>query len=413
MVTETLFGRMQTVMPGGQREFTGIIRRFISIVAVIMSLYHIAWITGFLMRLNIHILSMQHMSISLGFILFLTFLLYPASGKPKPEVPWYDILFSILGLVSCWYFAVFFNSHIILAYATYKPSIVDYLLFIILLLLLLESGRRTTGLGLSLFTIGFLFYMVFADYFPGILHSRSFGLDFTVVHMYMGEDGVWSIAMEVCATVIAAFLVFAGFVLASGAANAFLTLALRVGGRWRGGPAKAAIVGSALFGTISGSSTANAASVGTITIPLMKSIGYRPVFAAAVEAVASNGGILMPPVMGVVAFIMAQFTGIPYIKICLYAALPAILYYLGLFIQVDLEAARYGLKGLPKEKLPLWNKTIEEVWPYLLPIASLLFFMIVMGFEPEMAAIYSVLILIVVSWFRKERGKLEAIIVCT
>ena len=389
--------------PSGQRRLTGGAGLFISIVATTMGLYHIFFISALFMRLNINILCLQHLGISMGFMLFLIFLLHPASrGNIESRVKWYDILMSILSLVSCWYFAFFFETRIIPAYVAYSPSVFQTVQFIILLVLLLEAGRRTIGIALPILTVLFLIYMVAADRFPGILFGMAFDLRFMVVHMYLSEDAIWGVPMRVAATTIIAFLFFGGFILISGAGKAFLNFAFAVAGRVRGGPAKAAIVASSLFGTISGSSVANVVTTGSITIPMMKRTGYRADFAGAVEAVSSTGGLLMPPVMGIVAFIMAEVTGVPYITLCLHALVPAILYYIALFVQVDLEAARTGLRGLPREMLPSVRETIKQGWPFILPLLTLLYFLVFEGLTPEVSAIYSIVIIIIVSWFKKE-----------
>jgi TRAP transporter 4TM/12TM fusion protein len=391
--------------PAGQRKFTGSMRLFIAIISVVMALYHILWITGTFLRLNISMLmlSLPHYAISLGFVLFLLFLLFPAKrGKVEPKVPWYDILFSILGLVCCWYIAFFYESHVLPHGLDLMPSMLEKALFIILLPLLFEAGRRTIGIVLPIFAMLFFFYPMGAEHFPGVLFGHSFDFKFMTLNLYMGEDGLWSIPMRVASTIIIAFLLFAGFLLVSGAGRTFIKIALSLAGRVRGGAAKVAIVGSGLFGTISGAATANVATTGMITIPLMKEVGYKPAFAGAVEAVASNGGQLMPPIMGVVSFIMAEMTGIPYVKVCLYALLPAILYYIAVFVQVDLEGTKSGMKSLPREMLPPFWETIKEGWHYLLPIAAFLYFLIFEGYNPEMAAIYSMGVLIIVSWFRRK-----------
>jgi TRAP transporter 4TM/12TM fusion protein len=392
----------QRPIPSGQRLFTGKLGLFVRIVAIGTTLYHVLWITGTLMRLDIVIITLPHYAISLGLVLFLVFLLYPAKrSKREPKVPWYDIVFSLLSLVSCWYVAIFFESQIVPRTVTFKPLPHEVALFIILTVLLLEAGRRTTGMALPIVVLCCTAYMFTADLFPWIFYGPSFDLDFVTLQMYMGETAIWGVAMRVAATIIIAFLLFAGFLLVSGAGRFFVNIAMAIAGTVRGGPAKVSIIGSGFFGMISGSPTSNIAAIGSITIPMMKKIGYKPEFAAAVETVASVGGILMPPVMGVVAFIMAEMTGIPYAKVCLYAAVPAILYYLALFIQVDLEAARIGLKGVPRHMLPPLTKTLMEGWHYAVPVVVLVYLMAVVGYPAEVSAIYSVVALIIVSWVRK------------
>jgi TRAP transporter 4TM/12TM fusion protein len=207
--------------------------------------------------------------------------------------------------------------------------------------------------------------------------------------------------MNVLATVIIGFILFGAFLTASGAGKAFIDLALAVAGRFRGGPAKVAILASALFGMVNGSALANVATTGTITIPLMKSIGYKPTFAGAVEAVASTGGPMTPPVMGASIFIMMDFLGVSYVKLMLVALVPAFLYYLGLFIMVDHEAVKGGLKGLSREQIPSLKKTLNDAWFCLVPIVVILFLLVFLHYSPATAAMAAIVSLVLASMLKK------------
>ncbi|MFH0913975.1 MAG: TRAP transporter fused permease subunit, partial [Chloroflexota bacterium] len=213
--------------------------------------------------------------------------------------------------------------------------------------------------------------------------------------------GVFGSTLHLVATIILAFIIFGAFLQASGAARIFIDLALAVAGRYRGGPAKVAIVASALFGTINGSTLANIATTGTVTIPLMKSIGYKPSFAGAVEAVASNGGPITPPVMGASIFLMMDFLGVSYVRLMAMAALPALLYYLGLMVMVDHRAVRDGLKGLAREQMPPLKKALADSWFCLIPFAVIIFMLVFLHFSPATSAMAATAALVLASLFKK------------
>ncbi|MDP2644567.1 MAG: TRAP transporter fused permease subunit, partial [Desulfobacterales bacterium] len=220
--------------------------------------------------------------------------------------------------------------------------------------------------------------------------------------IYLSLDGIFGYPIWVAGTVVITFILFSQLLMESGAGQFFLNLALSLVGGMRGGPAKVAVVASSFFATLSGSPTANVAATGSITIPLMKSTGYPPHFAAAVEAVASKGGQLTPPIMGAVIFLMVEATGFSYLEVAIAATLPALLYYLSIFLQVDFRAARTGLKGLAASELPSLKETLKGGWPYLIPLAALVYFIFLRNDEPEQAALYSMAVLWIVCLFRKD-----------
>jgi TRAP transporter 4TM/12TM fusion protein len=274
----------------------------------------------------------------------------------------------------------------------------DYLLGIIAILLVLEGARRVVNPALVYVGIGFLIYPLVGPYLPGIFHSSPVGWSSVVEFNYLTLGGIFGIPLGVSATEIALFIIFGSVLMRSGGSFLISNIATNLAGRYVGGPAKVAVVASSLMGMISGSATANVATIGSITIPMMKKAGYRPNFAAAVEAVASCGGQIMPPVMGAAAFVMSAFTGIPYAKICFYAAFPAILYYLSLFCYVDLEARRLKLSGLKPE---LTFKTILYDYGHMLiPIAVLLYFLFT-GYTPRFSGAMGTVTAIIASQFRK------------
>jgi hypothetical protein len=224
------------------------------------------------------------------------------------------------------------------------------------IVILLEVTRRTVGLSLAIIVILFLVYTYFGNYIPGFLGHRGYDLERIVVQVFAGTEGIYGIPLAVCSTIVIIFLIFGAFLDKAGASRVLLELSTSVAGRYRGGPAKVAIAASGLMGMLSGSSAANAATTGAITIPMMKKSGVEPVVAGAIEAVASAGGYKTPPIMGAVAFVMANMLGVNYADVCVAAALPAFFHYLGLFFMVDFYAGYKGLAGLPPERL-------SRFWP--------------------------------------------------
>jgi len=264
------------------------------------------------------------------------------------------------------------------------------------IVILLELTRRTVGLSLSLIVVFFLIYAYFGNYVPGFLGHRGYNLERIVVQVFAGTEGIYGIPLGVCATVVIVFLLFGSFLDHGGASNILLALATSVAGRYRGGPAKVAICGSGLMGMLSGSSAANVATTGAVTIPMMKKSGVEPVVAGAIEAVASSGGYKTPPIMGAVAFVMAHMLGVKYAAVCIAAALPAFFHYFGLFIMVDLYAAQKNLRGLPKEQINPFLPALKQGAPYLIPV-GLLIGLMVLRYSAIYACAYSLLSLWIVS----------------
>jgi TRAP transporter 4TM/12TM fusion protein len=378
----------------------------VTILASMTTLYHLTFILGLFQNVNIFIPAATHYAISLGLILSLVFLVYPArAGQPRTKVPWYDVLFCVGALVSCSYHVFFHDlvtEHIL--GVSLQTTGIEKILGIILFIELMEGTRRTIGMATPILAGIFVLYAFICGTLPGFLFARPIDLSQAILGFYLGSNGVFSVPMQMYSTIIFAFVAFSCLLQVSGAGKFLVDLALSAAGSFRGGPAKVAIVSSAFFGTMSGSTAANVAATGSVTIPLMKSIGYRPAFAGAVEAVSSNGGQIMPPVMGIVAFMMAEITGTPYLQVCKAALLPAILYYITLFVAVDLEAARIGLKGLAPESKPRLRRVMKENWHYLIPIAFLVFCLSAIMIAPEIAALWAAGAVVVVSMFsRKSR----------
>lgn len=268
-------------------------------------------------------------------------------------------------------------------------------------LVVVEAARRTMGWPIASFAALFLVYPFLSPYLPGVFHSEATSLEKLVDGLFFTTDGIFGIAIGVSATFVVLFIVFAAFLEITGFGDFMMTFAKGVAGRARGGPAKMSILASGLTGTITGSAVANVVTTGSFTIPLMKRTGYSREFAGAVEAAASTGSQFMPPVMGAQAFIMAQFTGVSYALIALYSLVPAVLYYFGLWVSLDLEARRLGLVGLSREELGPWVKTVIQRAHLVLPLV-LLIALLAKGRTPMLAAVWSIVALVCVAMLKRE-----------
>lgn len=376
-----------------RRNLMGLARKVACGIAVAMSLFHL-YSSGFEM-----LPQMQHRAIHLAFALALTFFWYPSSSREKEgKLPWFDIL-AILFSLSVGAYIVLDYMNIVLRAGEPLPR--DLILGGITIFIVLEATRRTMGWPLVIVACCFLAYALFGHLIPGDLGHRRYDLSRVIEHMFLTSEGIYGVAIYVTSTFVFVFILLGAFLTETGGARSFIDLAVSIAGKYRGGPAKAAVIASGLMGTISGSSFANVAGTGTFTIPLMKSIGYRPEFAGGVEAAASAGGQIMPPIMGAAAFIMAEMTGIPYGKLIIHAAIPAVLYYLSVFLMVDIEAIKLGLRGIPSERLPrFWEVVKRGGFLLLAPIT--IFYMLIAGYSPIKASFAAVMLVIVVSFFRKE-----------
>lgn len=330
----------------------------------------------------------------LGFALCLAYLLYPSSTKkPRDSIPYTDILLAALGTWVCAYVVINYEA---IMFAAGRSSFADLVHGALIIILVLEAARRVVGLPIALVAVFFLAYAKLGPYIPGILGHKGFTWKRILHHLYLTTEGILGMPIGVSTEFVFLFILFGAFLHKTGLGKFFIDLALALTGHQIGGPAKVAVIASGFFGTISGSSVANTVTTGTFTIPLMKSIGYRPAFAAAVESAASTGGQIMPPIMGAAAFIMSQFIGISYIDIAKAAILPALLYYLAVGFMVHMEAKRLNLKGIPKDKLPNAKKTLISGGHLLLPIIVMVY-MLTQGYTPSMAAVYGIALTLVVS----------------
>ncbi|MTI84707.1 MAG: TRAP transporter permease [Firmicutes bacterium] len=325
--------------------------------------------------------------------LFVIFLLHPLLKKQDKRPGIHDILLALLSLGIGIYVLVNYEA---MVNRMGMPNSLDLILGGLLVLLVLEGTRRAVGLPLVLITTCFLAYAYFGSYISGTFGHRGYGLTRILNLMYMTTEGIYGIPVGVMVSIVLLFIIFGAFLYKSGGGDFFIRFAIAIAGRSRGGPAKIAVIASMLMGTISGSSIANVVTSGNLTIPLMKRIGYKKNFAGGVEAAASTGGQIMPPIMGAGAFIMAEFTQIPYLHIIAAAAIPATLYFFSIFMNVHFEACRNGLEGLPEEEVPKVKDVLKEGWGYFVPIIALLV-ILVLGYSPVRAALISIALLIVVN----------------
>jgi TRAP transporter 4TM/12TM fusion protein len=302
----------------------------------------------------------------------------PSPGVPVHHVPWYDWLLALGGAVVGLYLTVRYPT---IAYQLGVLSWDKVVLGALAIGLVLEATRRLVGWVMVVLGAVFILYAKFAWVFPGLLYGKGSSWERIAVYLYLDSNSLLGLPLSVTAGMVVAFILFGQLLYAVGGDRFLTDLALCAMGRYRGGPAKVSVVGSSLFGTVSGSAVSNVVVDGPITIPMMKRTGYAPHLAAAVEAVASTGGQIMPPVMGVAAFLIAEFLGLPYSEVALAAVIPAVLYYLALFVQVDLEAARHGLHGLPRSQLPRIGAVMRGGWALLLPLLVLLYTLMMAGWE--------------------------------
>lgn len=333
-----------------------------------------------------------------------TFLVFPMTSRsPRTYIPWYDIIFAVLIFLAPLWSAVHAEEAIFQGLAI-QPPFGAQVSAVVLCFVLFEATRRTAGLSFSGLFLFFAAFPLFCQFMPGPFAGKAYSFSRTMGFHYLGNDSILGMPLRIFTRLIFGFLIFATALRITGGGQFFIDLAMGLLGRVRGGPAKVAVFASGLFGTISGSAVANVATIGSITIPTMKKIGFPAYYAGAIEACASLGGILMPPVMGVTAFIMAEFLGIPYSQVIIAAAIPAVLYYLCLLVQVDLYAARTGLQGLPKDvPLPPLKKTIKDGWPYIVGVAVLILVLLYLQLEEYSPWVATAVIFLLVKFTRKDR----------
>ena len=310
----------------------------------------------------------------LAFVMALAYLLFPMKkDMPKDKLPWYDVIIAIVGACSWLYISINFDSLVRRA-GIYNTT--DIIIGIIGILILFEACRRIVGTPILIISLVFIVYALFGAYAPGFLNHRGYSIQRLVSHLYYNTEGIMGTPIGASATFIFLFIFFGALLDKTGIGQFFIDICNAIAGSYDGGPAKVAVLTSAMFGTVSGSSVSNTVGTGSFTIPMMKSLGYRPEFAGAVEASASTGGQLMPPIMGAASFLMAESLGIPYKEVAKAAIIPAILYFTGIFIMVHLEAKKTGLKGLSRDSLPKIGELLMKKGYLVIPLATIIYFFV-------------------------------------
>lgn len=362
----------------------------------------VGWVLGVPRMLGYALYDEQFLVTIVGLAVALALLTVPSHPRYRGRVPWWDALAAVLGLGICLYIA--WRYPVLVTSLTELP-LDGIVMSGALVVLVLEATRRTTGMTLVVITLCGIVYALFGSHLPGVFQSRP--VEFRRLLVYLGIDtnALLGAPVHIGIVVVIPFILMGQLLAKCGGSEFFTDLARAWMGRYRGGAAKIAVVGSALFGTISGSAVANVSAVGVVSIPLMKRSGFPGTIAAAVEAVGSTGGQLMPPVMGAAAFLMAEVLQIPYSSVLVAATIPAVLYYLALFCQVDLEAAKRGIVGEPREQLPRARDVLRAGWYFPIPFGVLLYELLVVDEQPQYAALMAAAVLAVCAWLFGFRGR--------
>lgn len=372
--------------------YTGFMAKLVSAIAIVFSVFQLY--TAIFGILDAQLQRAVH----LGFALALSYLLYPTRKSwSRTKVHPLDVLLAILGAAAPAYICIMYRELSMRA-GMVTPS--DLIMGVIGVLLVIEATRRVVGIPMVTVVLVFIGYAFAGPYMPGVLAHRGLSLDQLVGHLYYTTEGIFGIPLGVSSTFIFLFILFGAYLESTGLGKFFIDIANAIAGWASGGPAKVAVLSSALMGTVSGSSVANVAGTGSFTIPMMKKLGYKKEFAGAVEAASSTGGQLMPPVMGAAAFLMAEFVGVPYIDIVGAAVIPAILYFTGLWLGVHLEAKRTNLKGIPRDQLPKAWEIFRERGHLAIPLLVIVY-LLVSGYTPMRAALVAIVLSIVASSLRK------------
>ena len=372
------------------RRPTGPEKYVIPVIAIIWSIFQLS-IASWLILDHLFV-----RAIHLGFALTIVFLSYPIFKEThfglkflsiKDRIPWFDYIIAIVAGLSAIYIMI---DYVGLTSRYGRPIFRDMAIGLTLVILLLEAARRVIGPALSFIAMAFCAYSFLGPYMPDVIAFKGTSLTRFMGQMTMSTEGIYGIPLDVSATIVFLFVLFGAMLEKAGAGQYFIKLALSMLGGFKGGPAKAAVLGSGLTGLVSGSSIANIVTTGTFTIPLMKRVGYPPTKAAAIEVAASTDGQLAPPIMGAAAFIIAEYVNVPYLEVVKAAAIPAFASYAALFYITHVEASKLGLEGIPRAELPPFFKTLVGGAHYLIPLVFLLYQLIVVRHSPEAAAFQAI-----------------------
>ncbi len=386
--------------PGRFRALSGAPAKLLRALLMTLTLLGSLWALELHNYFEITFFKQQYLALFLALALGSVFLAVKAHPKQVgDQIPWYDWLLALGGCAVGLYVTILYPT---IAYRLGILTLDRVFMGALAIFLVLEATRRVAGGTLAWLALGVILYTKFADYLPGILYAKAASWQRIASYLYLDSNAMFGLPLDVAAGVVVAFIFFGQALYAVGGDKFLTDLALIATGRYRGGPAKVSVVSSALFGTVSGSAVANVVVDGAITIPLMKRTGFPAHMAAAIEAVASTGGQIMPPVMGAAAFLMAEFLNIPYGQVALAAAIPACLYYLALFTQIDLEAAKGGLAGLPADQIPKFRAVIRLGWVFLIPLFFLVYTLMIENWEAGRAGMVAVIGIFLVGALQKE-----------
>lgn len=369
---------------------TGFLAKFVSALAITFSIFQLY--TAIFGVLDAQLQRAVH----LGFGLALVFLLYPTRRARGLKVHFEDYILAFLGAAAPAYIFIEYQQLVLRAGTV---TTMDFAVGAVGLLLVIEATRRVVGIPMLAVVMAFLAYAFAGPYMPGMLAHRGLSPQQLIGHLFFTTEGIFGIPLGVSSTFIFLFILFGAYLESTGLGRFFIDLANAIAGWASGGPAKVAVLSSGLMGTVSGSSVANVVGTGSFTIPMMKKLGYDREFAGAVEAAASTGGQLMPPVMGAAAFLMAEFVGVPYIDVVKAAIIPAVLYFAGVWLGVHFEAKRKNLKGLPKEELPKASVILKERGHLAIPLVVIIY-LLVSGYTPMRAALFAIVLSIAASALR-------------
>jgi TRAP transporter 4TM/12TM fusion protein len=390
---------MEKTVTKKERDLTGFLKIASDILLVLIPVTAIIGVLDLPSYFKVSLFLEQYVGLIVGFMLAATFLLIP-SRNGREGVPFYDSIFALLSLVIGLY--VFIN---------YKQIGIDIgilkmeriILGTLAVFLIVEASRRHVGIVFVVLAGVVIAYALLGSYFPFGLKTKSIPFPNLMTYLYLDSNGILGVPVMIGTTLVLVFILFGTVINSIGVDRLFNDLALSVTGKYRGGPAKASVFASALFGMISGSAVANVVTTGSFTIPLMKRMGFKPSFAGAVEAVSSTGGLIMPPIMGAAAFLMATYIGIPYREVAIAAFLPAVLYYFAVFIQVDSRAAKDGLKGLERSEVPRIRDVFKTNWPFVLPFLVLGYTLFVLWMEPATSGLISIGASLILAFIIKKR----------
>ena len=397
-MTEKNKAQAEAVLKKYDREsntahYTGLPQKIIAAIAITFSIFQLYTATFGILDAQLQ------RAVHLGFGLALAYLLYPCRRAWTRDHFFHpiDVLFAVLGAAAPAYIVLQYRE---LVTRAGSATTADIVVGGIGILLVIEAARRVVGLPMVTVVLCFLAYAFLGPYMPGVLAHRGLSLEQLISHLYYTTEGIFGIPLGVSSTFIFLFILFGAYLESTGLGKFFIDLANAVAGWASGGPAKVAVLSSGLMGTVSGSSVANVVGTGSLTIPMMKKLGYHPNFAGAVEAAASTGGQLMPPVMGAAAFLMAEFVGVSYIEVVKAAAIPALLYFTGVWLGVHFEAKRKQLKGIPRHELPNPLTLIKERGHLAIPLVVIVY-LLVSGYTPMRAALVAIVLSIACAMLRK------------